>query len=193
MGSFTLGHPPPNPGFGRMMVFIDGENLVFRFQDMLDGRVPRENVSHIQDAVAWEAQVVTPMMHNIIRATYYTYVVGDDQKLDEVAGDIKRLSFTTHPSSQLPHCLTPCVYKKKKGEKGKGVDIKMTVDILTHVHHNNVDTVYLVSGDGDFLPIVKEVIHSGKNVFLAALSSGLNKKLLNYVDHFTDLDPMFFE
>jgi uncharacterized LabA/DUF88 family protein len=51
----------------------------------------------------------------------------------------------------------------------------------------------LVTGDGDFLPIIKEAIRHGKQVYLAAFSTGLNKKLLNHVDHFIDLDKVYFE
>jgi hypothetical protein len=37
----------PVPGLGRMMVFVDGENMVCRFQDMLNkGKTPRPSLVH---------------------------------------------------------------------------------------------------------------------------------------------------
>ena len=33
---------------------------------------------------------------------------------------------------------------------------------------DNIDTVYLIAGDGDYLPIISEVIRMGKQVYLAA-------------------------
>jgi len=58
--------------------------------------------------------------------------------------------------------------KKKKEAKSKGVDIQMTVDILSQIYLDNIDTVYLIAGDGDYLPIISEVIRMGKQVYLAA-------------------------
>jgi uncharacterized LabA/DUF88 family protein len=69
----------------------------------------------------------------------------------------------------------------------------MCTDILTHVHRDHVDRVLFISGDGDYLPLIDEVIHSGKNVDVAALSSGLNTELRRRADHFIDLDHRFFE
>ena len=44
----------------------------------------------------------------------------------------------------------------------------MTVDILSQIYLDNIDTVYLIAGDGDYLPIISEVIRMGKQVYLAA-------------------------
>ena len=90
--------------------------------------------------------------------------------------------------------LHPKVFKKRKdGRLGKGVDIQMTLDILSNVYQNNLDTVYLVSGDGDFKPVIGECIRFGKHVHVAALSSGLNADLKHWADKFIDLDVMYFE
>ncbi len=60
----------------------------------------------------------------------------------------------------------------------------MTLDILSNVHQNNLDTVYLVSGDGDFIPLIEECIRFGKHVHVAALSSGLSPELRYVADQF---------
>jgi uncharacterized protein (TIGR00288 family) len=95
-------------------------------------------------------------------------------------------------SDQIPSNLYPKVFRKYKNKKAKGVDIQMTVDILTHVYQNNLEVVYLVSGNGDYLPVIEEVIRKGKQVYLAAFSSGLNKTLVHYVDKFINLDDVYF-
>ncbi|WP_379978074.1 NYN domain-containing protein [Dokdonia ponticola] len=71
--------------------------------------------------------------------------------------------------------------------------IKMTVDILSHLYNDNFDTLYLVAGDGDYLPLIKEVIRRGKLVYLAFFSRGLNKELLNHVDKYICLDEVYFD
>lgn len=68
----------------------------------------------------------------------------------------------------------------------------MTLDIMTNVYQDKLDTVYMVSGDGDFIPLIKECIRLGKQVHVAALSSGLNPDLPNVADKFISLDDMYF-
>ena len=69
----------------------------------------------------------------------------------------------------------------------------MTTDILANVFRNNLDIVYIVTGDGDFLPVIKECVRNGKLVFLAAFEYGINPVLLNYVNEFIPLEQFFFE
>jgi uncharacterized LabA/DUF88 family protein len=178
-----------------MMVFVDGENLVYRYQDMVKEKTPQPNVIHEKNIFVWTPKAVDPGPHpiNIIRASYYTYVVGDADKVSETTSKIKELTFPRHWESKLPEFLFPRIIKKEKSKKAKGVDIQLTVDILTHTYQNNLDVVYLISGDGDYLPVILEVMRNGKQVYLAALSSGLDPKLKDSVDKFINLDPIFFK
>ncbi|ADE36618.1 NYN domain-containing protein [Methanohalophilus mahii] len=185
--------PTPVPSYRRMMVFIDGENLVFNYLSLLkNGKVPNDPVQHEKDVFVWHINsVVNPQFHEIIRANYYTYITGSDETIID---QIKKLAYARPPRSKLPHNLYPVVFKKpKKRAQSKGVDIQMTVDILSQVYNNNIDTVYLFAGDGDYLPVINEAIRMGKQVYLAAFSHGLNKKLVNKVDQFHLLDDIYFE
>jgi uncharacterized LabA/DUF88 family protein len=186
----------PLPPYHRMMIFIDGENLVFRYQEMLKlGYVPHADVVHEPDVFVWrEVQPFYPYMHFVLRATYYTYATGSEEFLFSITEKIKALRYRQPPRITLPNTLYPQVFRKMRREvKGKGVDIQMTVDILTHVFNDNVDAVYLLSGDGDNKPVIKSVIRSGKQIFLAAFSSGLNASLANLADKFTLLDSHYFQ
>ena len=88
--------------------------------------------------------------------------------------------------------LYPKVFRKQKNRSGKGVDIQMSVDILSNTYQNNLDTVYLMSGDGDYEPLIRECQRMGKQVYVAAFSSGLNPSLSLIADRFFDLDRNFF-
>jgi len=190
----------PMPNLGRMMVFVDGENLVFRFEAMLkNGRKVGNRVAHRKGVYVWIPRTVRVGLHVVTRATYYTYATGDEEKLRNISKEIKTLQFRQysvpgqHSTSQLINTFSPKVFKKEKGRpSGKGVDIQMTLDILSNVYQDNLDTVYLVSGDGDFRPVIEECIRFGKHVNVAALSSGLNPDLPIAADQFTDLDVMYF-
>ena len=185
------------PAFRRAMVFIDGENLVCCYQRMLkNGRqqIADIGLTHIQDVLVWCSNfIMNAGLSEILRATYYTYAVGSYEMIDEIRGTIKNLAFSRHINSRLPNTLTPQVFKKeKKSVRAKGVDIQMTVDILNHVHRDNIDTVMLFSGDGDYIPVIEEVLRCGKQCHISAFSDGLNPKLIHIADGFDYLDSRIF-
>lgn len=62
-----------------------------------------------------------------------------------------------------------------------------------HAYRDNYDILYLITGDGDFKPLIEEVIRTGKQVYVAALSNGLNPVLKLAADVFVDLDPYYFK
>ena len=182
----------------RMMVFIDGENIVARFQTMRDeGWIPKDEPGQVQsqeDVYVWHPYTFDSGTHSVIRATYYTYIVGSDERVTEAERLLKRLGFQSSLATQRPTTLYPRVFKKpKRAARAKGVDIQMTVDILTHTYQNNLDVVCLVSGDGDYVPLIDEVMRNGKQVYLSAFSSGLSPLLESKVDQFRNLDEVYFK
>lgn len=179
--------------FRRMMVFIDGENLVRRYEDMKKKYVHKPSVVHRNNVYAWHPHTIEHSLHEILRATYYTSSTGNDEVHQQIRDEIRKMEFPKHYLSGLPTSLSPWVGKRTSDGRSKAVDIRLVVDTVLHCHADNLDTVYLVTGDGDFLPVIKEAIRSGKQVHLAALSSGLNPKLRDYVDRFIDLDRVYFD
>jgi uncharacterized LabA/DUF88 family protein len=67
------------------------------------------------------------------------------------------------------------------------------VDVLNHVHRDNVDTVLLLSGDGDYMPVIAEVQRCGKQCWVSAFSDGLNEQLKYISDKFYLLDGTMFQ
>jgi uncharacterized LabA/DUF88 family protein len=185
------------PQYQRVMVFIDGENLTLRFKEMLKGgSIANTEVIHKEDTYAWsENSIQIEGLYEIIRASYYTYTIGPQEAaISLTSNEIKNLKFNRHLGSQMHNKLHPVVFwKSQSSRKGKGVDIQLTVDALIHAFENNFDIFYLVSGDGDFAPLVKEIIRKGKQVYVAALSSGLNENLKYTADVFVSLDSAYFQ
>ena len=126
-------------------------------------------------------------------------IFGDKDAVANVAEELRSLEFQQYyvpgqsAPSRLVRTLTPQVFWKPKERNGKGVDIQMTVDILTNVYQDNLDTVFLLSGVGDYGPVVAESKRMGKQVFVAALSSDLSPALRLSADYFMDLDGYFFK
>jgi uncharacterized LabA/DUF88 family protein len=64
----------------------------------------------------------------------------------------------------------------------KKVDIKIAIDIISLAYENVYDTAILVSGDGDFVPVVKKVKELNKNVELWAFRYSLANALMNEIE-----------
>jgi uncharacterized LabA/DUF88 family protein len=182
----------------RMMVFIDGENITMRYQAMVEkGFKPSPKVVHVKDTFVWHPDALQIMYFDILRVSYYTYAVGTDEYLKQVCDQLKKFSYISRMSRSDfsdTNYIYPRVFKKnKQSAKRKGVDISITVEALTHTFNNSIDIAYLMTGDGDYIPLINEIIRNGKKVFLAAFSEGLNPALPNSVDIFNTLDKVFFE
>ncbi|MDX1798624.1 MAG: NYN domain-containing protein [Candidatus Lokiarchaeia archaeon] len=64
----------------------------------------------------------------------------------------------------------------------KKVDIKIAIDMISLAYEDAYDTAVLVSGDGDFLPVVKKIKTLGKDFELWAFKYSLANTLREEVD-----------
>lgn len=183
----------------RMIGFADGENLVFRYQAMVaEGAIPKPNVVHHSDLLVWHPEISESYLCDIVRISYYQTVVGDAVKIDEARDLIAAVKYeykmvAADDGTESRGTLRPRVFKKEsKATKTKSVDINLTVDMLRHAADSRIDALFLLSGDGDYLPLIEEVARMGKQVWLAAFSKGLNKQLRYAADEFLNLDDLFF-
>jgi len=187
----------------RAMMFIDGENLCMRYQALLaEGKTPKADVQHEEDCYVWHGDMTATGFFNFSRVNYYTSVVGDDEKVSKLKETMGRIKFICQPETRPAGSsiraslaqIVPFVFKKDaKSRKSRNVDIAIIIDIMRHSYSNMVDLIFLVSGDGDYLPLIKEVMRHGKRVYAGAFSSGLNRQIPYSVDHFFELDKYFFK
>jgi uncharacterized LabA/DUF88 family protein len=85
------------------------------------------------------------------------------------------------------------VFKKPaRRQKTRNVNIQIVIDMVRFAFTDEVERVYLASGDGDYLPLIAEVMRKGKQVEILAFSSGLNSAVPYSVDRFFSLDNVFF-
>jgi len=181
----------------RLMAFVDGENLVCRYQDAIEkeGVVPRDNITHERDVLVWNPSFThLASFHEILRVTYYTSMTGSYEQIAALRRKINGLQFNKHRSSFLPNNLTPFVIKRHSDTRhSKGVDIQLCVDVLGQVYRKNVDAILLLTGDGDYIPLIEEVLRHGVQVFLSSFSRGLHPGLRDRVDAFIELDGMAWQ
>ena len=75
----------------------------------------------------------------------------------------------------------------------------MTVDIISSVYEKNADTTIIVSGDSDFVPVVKKLKELKKNVEIWSFKKLLSQQLKELIDpknlHYLDdvLDQIRFD
>ena len=189
--------------YERVMFFIDGENLVLRYQDMLTKEYePNPHILHEKDVYVWHKDVIRANVGNIIRVNYYTSAVGDESKILSLSKDIKKIEYLyqgqpvgtggrfggIHHENFKGHMFPHIFKKENKSAKSRLVDISITIDMLHYASRQILDAVYLVSCDGCYIPLIKEVMRRGVKVHLMALSSGLNPKLPISGDEFECID-----
>lgn len=169
----------------RVMIFVDGENLSIRFKSFIDSEKLEKLETHIgyeEDVYVWSPflNLSNHSVCAIVRIFYYTSLKGDDDKLTMVFDALKALGVTD-----------PKVFKKKPNNKTKRVDITLATNMLSHAYNNNFDIAVLVAGDEDYIPLVQELKHCGKQISLWFLEDGLSKALKRECDHFFDMKKIF--
>jgi uncharacterized LabA/DUF88 family protein len=183
----------------KTFVFVDGENLVMRYQAMVaTGANPKKQVVHIPDVFVWHPRATTWTCMDIQRVTYYTSATGDQKTISELQSKIASVNykFSHDADGAVPEGsaqLVPRIFhKSSKSRKTRNVDINIVIDFMRTAHLNNAELLLLLSGDGDYLPLIDEVMRLGKPVWMCAFSSGFNENLRSSVDLFESLDDIFF-
>ncbi|BFT30560.1 hypothetical protein D210916BOD24_17360 [Alteromonas sp. D210916BOD_24] len=182
----------------RSIVLVDGENLVLRYQQMLkDGYKPIDGVIHVEDTFVWHPKLVASAGEkDVVRVAYYTTVVGDDVKLRETKEFISNTEYECKLMDKRDWygTLVPYVFKKNsKKATTKSVDINLTIDALRYAYGSSIEQIVLLTGDGDYIPLLREIMSRGKMVQVFALSSGLNSGINHNVDDLWLIDDEFFE
>lgn len=74
------------------------------------------------------------------------------------------------------------------GTKKADWDVGLAMDIIKMAPA--LDSVILVSGDGDYIPLVEYLQNHGKSVEVVAFGRSASQNLINKVDDFLDLDTI---
>ena len=148
----------------RVGVFIDTQNMYYSARNLFDGHVNFKNV--VDEAVAGR---------KLIRAIAYVVQTktGEEQPFFEAL--VKSGIETKQKDLQ----------EFFGGAKKADWDVGLAVDAI-HIS-DILDVVIIVSGDGDFIPLVEYLKHRGRQVELVAFRETTSSKLLEVVDNFVNL------
>lgn len=149
----------------RVAVFIDTQNLYHTARNLYKARVNFGAV--LKDVVAGR---------KLVRAVAYviTTEAGDEKNFFEA---LTKLGIETKTKDlQIFHSGT------KKGDW----DVGLTIDAVKMAPR--LDAVIIVSGDGDFIPLVEYLQnHTGTQVEVASFGKSTSSKLREVADDFVDL------
>lgn len=100
--------------------------------------------------------------------------------------DICRANGNRDRLDRLGWTFRDVVTKMKDKESKKNIRIKNALDLelalstFEYILNSNIDRVLLISGDGDFLPLLKRIQKAGIMVDILALESCTSKKLIKF-------------
>lgn len=165
----------------RIMIFIDHNNILRVFKKMDSFRFDYLKLREI-----------ISRRRNIISTT--TYMGIEPSKTRQIASGKK--SFFDFLRRKDIDVITARVKIRPDGtRKEKEIDVKLATDMLSSAFEDRYDTCILVSGDGDFKPVLKKIISLGKKVEVWAFRVTLSPRLsqlvlynnLNFLDDYLDV------
>lgn len=142
----------------RVIVFIDGSNFYFACKS-----------SHVPapwDLVKLARDLATDN-RRLIRVYYYNARNKEDASSEKAKAEEKFYNFLRN----LDYCTVRLGRLEGRGEAvhQKGVDALMVQDLLTLTFCDAFDCAILISNDGDFATVIKEIKSRGKQVEVAFL------------------------
>lgn len=148
----------------RVGVFIDTQNLYHSARNLYQARVNFGAV--LKDAVAGR---------KLVRAVAYviTTEAGDEKNFFEA---LEKLGIETK---------TKDLQIFQRGSKKADWDVGLTVDAIKM--SPRLDSVVIISGDGDFVPLVEYLQTIGVQVEVVSFGKSTSGKLREAVDDFLDL------
>jgi uncharacterized LabA/DUF88 family protein len=148
----------------RVAVFIDTQNMYYSARNVFNRKVSFGNI--VRDAVG---------DRKLVRAIAYvvTTKTGDEAPFHEA---LQNLGIETKEKELMEYASG---LKKADWDVGIAVDAIKIMDM--------VDVVVLVSGDGDFIPLVEYIKNRGRIMEVVAFRETTSTRLTEAVDKYTNL------
>lgn len=148
----------------RVGVFVDIQNMYYSGRALYDKKVNFKNI--LESAVGGR---------DLVRA--FAYGITTEEAHEE--------EFHTALAGQGFEVKTKPLQTFAGGQKKGDWDVGIAVDVLRM--EPKIDVAVLVSGDGDFIPLVEFAKERGLRVELLAFRGSCSSKLVEAVDSFIDL------
>jgi uncharacterized LabA/DUF88 family protein len=159
-----------------LAVFIDWENI---YISTVTEYKSRPNVSAILE-----------------KAREYGRIVAATAYADWTDGDFRQAPPTLYSNGISPRYISARYFPGGKSQKRRtnSIDVMLAVECSDFLHnHPQVDTYVLVTGDGDFIPLVSLLRSKGKNVVVIGVSEATSYHLIESADHFVSYASLLEE
>ena len=150
-----------------LAVFIDWENIYISTVSEYNSK---PNVSAILEKAREHGRIVS--------ATAYA---------DWTDGDFRDAPPTLYSNGISPRYISARYFPGGRSQKRRtnSIDVMLAVECADFLHtHPQVDTYVLVTGDGDFIPLVSLLRSRGKTVVVLGVSEATSYHLIESADHF---------
>src|ERR687886_505612 len=121
------------------------------------------------------------------KAREYGRIVSATAYADWTDGDFRQAPPTLYSNGISPRYISARYFPGGKSQKRRtnSIDVMLAVECSDFLHnHPQVDTYVLVTGDGDFIPLVSLLRSKGKNVVVIGVSEATSYHLIESADHF---------
>ncbi len=167
----------------KVMVFIDGNYLRTELRNLFDGD-DRINYHVLGDNLRQWARYLDAEPH-LVRAYYYDAIweIPPSLDSDDTEEYHKQKAYLEKiEDTDLFEVRKGRIRDGKREREQKGVDVLISIDMISKAYENHYDVAVLVSGDDDLLDVVKTVKNSGKNVMGAFFPKSISKRLRDSFD-----------
>jgi len=176
----------PTPVYRRVMIFIDGGYFRQNFEEIYK----HQNINWAGLLQLLDRQLGYEGRRHpeVIRAYYYDAIVDaikypeDYEKQDEYFNQIREHGVYEVRLARIKKTIEEGTEeetkRQKKRQKQKGADVLLAVDMVTKALRDHYDIAILLTGDDDFLDLVKAVKDlTDKRVYGAFYSAHISEKL----------------
>ena len=121
------------------------------------------------------------------KAREYGRIVSATAYADWTDGDFRDAPPTLYSNGISPRYISARYFPGGRSQKRRtnSIDVMLAVECSDFLHtHPQVDTYVLVTGDGDFIPLVSLLRSRGKTVVVLGVSEATSYHLIESADHF---------
>ncbi|BBL80515.1 hypothetical protein RxyAA322_23690 [Rubrobacter xylanophilus] len=130
------------------------------------------------------------------KAREYGRIVSATAYADWTDGEFRDAPPTLYSNGISPRYISARYFPGGKSQKRRtnSIDVMLAVECVDFLHnHPQVDTYVLVTGDGDFIPLVNLLRSRGKVVVVIGVSEATSYHLIESADHFVSYASLLEE